>query len=58
MRQVFSSPRLENVEQVARLLEDAGIETRITDGWVGYDLKLSGACALLLTRELALTVHR
>ncbi len=32
MRQVFSSPRLENVEQVARLLEDAGIETRITDG--------------------------
>ncbi|MFP7723662.1 hypothetical protein [Lysobacter sp. A3-1-A15] len=32
MRQVFSSPRLENVEKVARLLEDAGIEARITDG--------------------------
>ncbi len=32
MRQVFSSPRLENVEAVARLLEDAGIEVRITDG--------------------------
>lgn len=32
MRQVFSSARLENVEQVARLLEDAGIETRITNG--------------------------
>lgn len=32
MRQVFSSARLENVEQVAKLLEDAGIEVRITDG--------------------------
>ena len=32
MRQVFSSPRLENVERVAQLLEDAGIETRITHG--------------------------
>src|SRR5690606_8706298 len=32
MRQVFSSQRLENVEQVARLLEEAGIEVRITDG--------------------------
>jgi len=30
MRQVFSSPRLENVERVAALLKDAGIETRIT----------------------------
>ena len=30
MRQVFSSPRLENVERVAALLNDAGIETRIT----------------------------
>lgn len=30
MRQVFSSPRLENVERVAQLLEDAGIQTRIT----------------------------
>jgi hypothetical protein len=32
MRQVFSSTRLENVEGVARLLEDAGIEVRISDG--------------------------
>src|SRR5690606_41895181 len=32
MRQVFSSPRLENVERVAQLLEEAGIETRITHG--------------------------
>lgn len=32
MRQVFSSARLENVEQVAKLLEDAGIEARITNG--------------------------
>ncbi|MBB1087354.1 hypothetical protein H4F99_02490 [Lysobacter sp. SG-8] len=32
MRQVFTSPRLENVEAVARLLEDDGIEVRITNG--------------------------
>ncbi len=32
MRQVFSSPRLENVERVAALLREAGIETRVTDG--------------------------
>lgn len=32
MRQVFTSPRIENVEGVARLLEDAGIEVRITNG--------------------------
>ncbi|MBA2237476.1 MAG: hypothetical protein H0W24_02065 [Lysobacter sp.] len=32
MRQVFSSPRLENVEGVAQLLRDAGIEVRIVDG--------------------------
>ena len=30
MRQVFSSPRMENVERVAALLNEAGIETRIT----------------------------
>src|SRR5690606_23287655 len=30
--QVFSSHRIENVEAVARLLEEAGIEARITDG--------------------------
>ena len=32
MRQIFSSPRLENVEAVAKMLSDAGIEVRITDG--------------------------
>lgn len=32
MRQVFSSARLENVEAVAKLLEEAGIETRVTNG--------------------------
>jgi hypothetical protein len=32
MRQVFTSPRIENVEGVARLLEEAGIEVRITHG--------------------------
>lgn len=37
MRQVFTSPRIENVEGVAKLLEDAGIEVRITNGrsWRG-----------------------
>jgi hypothetical protein len=32
MRQVFSSPRLENVERVAALLNENGIETRVTNG--------------------------
>lgn len=32
MRQVFSSPRLENVETVAQLMRDAGIEVRISNG--------------------------
>ena len=32
MRRIFASPRLENVEGVARLLEEHGIEVRITDG--------------------------
>ncbi|GGK11808.1 DUF2007 domain-containing protein [Luteimonas terricola] len=32
MRQLFSSARIENVEAVARLLEEAGIEVRITNG--------------------------
>lgn len=32
MRQVFSSPRLENVEGVVQLLRDAGIEVRVTHG--------------------------
>ena len=32
MRQVFASPRLENVEGIARFLEEHGIEVRITQG--------------------------
>ena len=32
MRQVFTSPRLENVEAVDRLLNEAGIATRVTQG--------------------------
>ncbi len=32
MRQVFSSPRIENVEAVARMLEEAGIEVRVNNG--------------------------
>lgn len=37
MRQVFTSVRLENVETVAKLLSEAGIETRISQGrtWKG-----------------------
>ena len=31
MRQVFSSSRLENVEGVAQLLRDAGVEIKVTD---------------------------
>lgn len=32
MRQVFSSPRLENVEGVVKLLEEAGIQVHVTHG--------------------------
>lgn len=32
MRQMFTSPRLENVERVAQLLNEAGISTKITNG--------------------------
>ena len=31
MRQIFTSPRLENVEAVARLLEEAGIQTWVSE---------------------------
>jgi hypothetical protein len=32
MRQIFTSPRLENVEGVAKLLTDAGIEIKVSEG--------------------------
>ena len=32
MRQIYQSPRLENVERVAEMLKDAGIETWISGG--------------------------
>jgi hypothetical protein len=32
MRQIFTSPRLDNVQTVQGLLSEAGIATRITDG--------------------------
>lgn len=32
MRQVFSSPRLENVEAVAEMLREAGIDVHISNG--------------------------
>ena len=31
MRQFFTSPRLENVERVEQMFQEAGIETRVTD---------------------------
>ena len=38
MRQLFTSPRLENVEAVAKLLADAGIEHKLSGGrsYKGY----------------------
>ena len=32
MRRIFTSPRLENVERVAALLKEHGVEARITNG--------------------------
>ena len=32
MRQIFTSPRLENVEGVAQMLREAGVEIRVTEG--------------------------
>ena len=32
MRQMFTSPRLENVEAVAKLFTDAGIDNKISEG--------------------------
>jgi len=45
-------------EAARRSLGPLGRETRIVDGGTGEDMTLLGAAALLLTRELGLTVHR
>jgi N-acetylglucosamine repressor len=45
-------------EATRRSLAATGRETTIVDGGAGEDVTLLGACALLLTRELGLTVHR
>jgi N-acetylglucosamine repressor len=45
-------------EATARSLAATGQETTIENGGSGEDVTLLGACALLLTRELGLTVHR
>ena len=45
-------------EATRRSLAATGRETTIVDGGTGEDVTLLGACALLLTRELGLTVHR
>jgi N-acetylglucosamine repressor len=45
-------------EATQRSLAATGRETTIEDGGTGEDVTLLGACALLLTRELGLTVHR
>jgi predicted NBD/HSP70 family sugar kinase len=45
-------------EASRRSLGPLARETRIVDGGTGEDVTLLGACALLLTRELGLTVHR
>jgi hypothetical protein len=41
MRQVFASPRIENVERVVALFNEAGIETRLTNRRVysGHDFR-------------------
>jgi hypothetical protein len=45
-------------EATRRTLATSGGAARIVDGGTGEDATLLGACALLLTRELGLTVHR
>ena len=45
-------------EATSRSLAATGQDTTIENGGAGEDVTLLGACALLLTRELGLTVHR
>ena len=41
MRQIYTSPRVENVERIVALLGESGIETRVTNhrSWAGRDYK-------------------
>ncbi len=57
---VLGEPWLEAIrdEATRRSLGPLARETRLIDGGTGDDLTLLGACALLLTDELGLTVHR
>ena len=57
---VLGEPWLDAIrdEATRRSLGPLARETRIVDGGTGEDLTLLGACALLLTSELGLTVHR
>ena len=57
---VLGEPWLEAIrdEATRRSLGPLARETRIIDGGSGEDLTLIGACALLLTSELGLTVQR
>jgi glucokinase len=45
-------------ETARRTLGPLASELTITDGGAGDDATLLGACAMLLTHELGLTVHR
>ena len=57
---VLGEPWLDAIrdEATRRSLGPLARETRIVDGGSGEDLTLVGACALLLTSELGLTVQR
>ena len=56
----LGDPWLEAIrdEATRRSLGPLARETRLIDGGTGDDLTLLGAAAMLLTRELGLTVHR
>jgi N-acetylglucosamine repressor len=56
----LGEPWFEAIREEAgrRSLGPLARETQIIDGGIGEDVTLLGACALLLTRELGLTVHR
>jgi len=41
MRQIYTSPRVENVDRVVALMHEAGIETSVTNrrSWAGHDYR-------------------